>query len=225
MPADGPQTRIEWVEAQMRVAILHGELAPGERLLTAALAERFSVSPTPLREAMQRLAGEGLIEFVAQRGARVTPLSMVDCVEITELRTLLESKALDHAALEGDDAWRLRVKDASRQLLATWRSRQYTPAASESAYRRFYEEAVSACSSARLRQYARVIREQEARYRLVTSAAVDRTALGRNHRSMVKALIACDVAAVRTLLVQEVGVFVTAYLAGADGSGASELSG
>ncbi|MDQ3475954.1 MAG: GntR family transcriptional regulator [Actinomycetota bacterium] len=207
-----PQTRIEWVEDQMRSAILLGELPPGQRLLTAQLSERFSVSPTPLREAMQRLAGEGLVEFTTQRGARVTPLSAEDCVEITDLRCLLEPVALRHAATSGDDAWRQRVRAASRGLLAAWKERDHARASSELAYRAFYEASVSACRSFRLRQFARVVREQEARYRLVTIDSVDRRVLARDHRAMVNALLAADTDQVEALVKREVAGFVRAYL-------------
>src|SRR5215204_3107149 len=95
--ADGPISRIEWVEEQLRRAILNGDLKPGERLLTAQLSERFSVSPTPLREALHRFAGEGLVEFVPQRGARVTALSLEDSAELTQLRLLLEPVAVADA--------------------------------------------------------------------------------------------------------------------------------
>lgn len=202
----------------MRSAILLGELPPGKRLLTAQLSERFSVSPTPLREAMQRLAGEGLVEFTAQRGARVTPLSTEDCVEITDLRCLLEPVALGLAAAVGDEAWRQRVRDSSRGLLSAWKERDHARASSELAYRAFYEASVSACRSFRLRQFARVVREQEARYRLVTIDAVDRRALARDHRRMVKALLAANSVEVETLVKREVAVFVKAYLSTADDS-------
>lgn len=218
-----PQTRIEWVQDQIRSAILLGQLAPGERLLTAALAERFSVSPTPLREAMQRLTGEGLVEFTAQRGARVTPLSESDCTEISELRCLLEPAALERAATEGDDGWRDLVREASRVLLAAWDAPDHEREISELAYRAFYEQSVSACGSVRLRRYTRVVREQEARYRLAAWDSMDRAALGSHHRAMVTALLGADFAALRAQIVAEVDVIVQAYLANASliGSGVS----
>ena len=69
-----PPTRAQWVDQRLRQAILAGALEPDERLITATLSEQFSVSPTPLREALQRLAAEGLVEITPQRGARVAAL-------------------------------------------------------------------------------------------------------------------------------------------------------
>src|SRR5690606_5064419 len=69
-PAE-PLTRTEWIDRQLRAAILTNELAPGEKLVTTALAERWQVSPTPLRESLKRLAAEGLVELTPHGSARV----------------------------------------------------------------------------------------------------------------------------------------------------------
>ena len=57
------------MDDRLKEAILRGELRPGEKLTAAALATRWNVSQTPLREAFQRLAAEGLVELRPQRGA------------------------------------------------------------------------------------------------------------------------------------------------------------
>ncbi len=206
-----PLTRIDWVEAQIRRAILDGELAPGERLIAATLSERFSVSPTPLREALQRLAGEGLVEFTAQRGARVAPLSPGDCLELAELRRLLEPETAVQAALAGDDGWRTRIRNASDALLEAWADPEHSPVASELAYRAFYEEAAEACPSTRLRHVTRVVREQSARYRLAVSQAVDRETVALGHRELVAALTDVDVPVVHSSIEREIKVFSAAY--------------
>ena len=62
MTATPAPTRADWVDARLRSDILSGALPPGERLVVADLADRYGVSPTPLREALRRLAAEGLVE-------------------------------------------------------------------------------------------------------------------------------------------------------------------
>src|SRR6266568_9381375 len=84
-----PPTRADWVEKQLRRDILFGVFTPGERLLAADLAKRYTVSPTPLREALQRLATDGLLVMTPQRGVRVAPLPLDSAREIYELRYLL----------------------------------------------------------------------------------------------------------------------------------------
>ncbi|MFI7243537.1 GntR family transcriptional regulator [Streptomyces qinglanensis] len=78
----------------LRGALLSGELAPGEVYSAPALGERFGVSPTPVREAMQLLASEGAVETVPNRGFRVAAHSPRDLAELTEIRALLEVPAI-----------------------------------------------------------------------------------------------------------------------------------
>ena len=85
--------RAQILEA-LRDALLCGELAPGEVYSAPALAERFGVSPTPVREAMQRLAVEGAVETVPNRGFRVAEYSPRDLAELAEIRALLEVPAV-----------------------------------------------------------------------------------------------------------------------------------
>ncbi|MDJ1136921.1 GntR family transcriptional regulator [Streptomyces iconiensis] len=85
--------RAQILEA-LRTALLAGELAPGEVYSAPALAERFGVSPTPVREAMQQLASEGAVETVPNRGFRVAEHSPRDLAELAEIRALLEVPAV-----------------------------------------------------------------------------------------------------------------------------------
>ncbi len=59
---------------QIRALILSDEMPPGARLSQVELAERLAISRTPVREALRRLAGEGLIEALPQRGFRIACL-------------------------------------------------------------------------------------------------------------------------------------------------------
>ncbi|MGW7514998.1 GntR family transcriptional regulator [Streptomyces sp. NPDC054796] len=78
----------------LRDALLSGELASGEVYSAPALAERFGVSPTPVREAMQQLASEGSVETVPNRGFRVAECSARDLAELAEIRVMLEVPAV-----------------------------------------------------------------------------------------------------------------------------------
>ena len=71
MAEHAPGTRADWAHQRLKAAILTGELAPGTKLVVDELSQRWAVSPTPLREAFQRLGGHGLVELTSQRGARV----------------------------------------------------------------------------------------------------------------------------------------------------------
>ncbi|MET8286462.1 GntR family transcriptional regulator [Streptomyces sp. NPDC051639] len=78
------------VLAALRTALVGGELVPGEVYSAPALGERFGVSATPVREAMQQLALEGAVEVVPNRGFRVVRRGTRELAELAEIRALIE---------------------------------------------------------------------------------------------------------------------------------------
>ncbi|WP_371790253.1 GntR family transcriptional regulator [Streptomyces sp. NBC_01471] len=74
----------------LRTALVDGELVPGEVYSGPSLGERFGVSATPVREAMQQLAVEGAVEVVPNRGFRVAERSARELAELAEVRALIE---------------------------------------------------------------------------------------------------------------------------------------
>ncbi|MEU8653470.1 GntR family transcriptional regulator [Streptomyces sp. NPDC048737] len=74
----------------LRTALVAGELTPGEVYSAPALGERFGVSATPVREAMQQLALEGAVEVVPNRGFRVVVRGARELAELAEVRALIE---------------------------------------------------------------------------------------------------------------------------------------
>ncbi|MEU5877042.1 GntR family transcriptional regulator [Spirillospora sp. NPDC047279] len=87
----------------VRQMILSGEAEAGSRLGEVELAETLGLSRTPVREALQRLGADGLVEVLPHRGARVVRWTQDDLVEIFELRALLEPYAAARAARLGQD--------------------------------------------------------------------------------------------------------------------------
>jgi DNA-binding GntR family transcriptional regulator len=75
---------------QLRALILAGDLTPGSRLRQAALAEQLGTSRTPVREALRRLAGEGLVEFHPNRGFWTSDLGLEAVLRRLEVRLILE---------------------------------------------------------------------------------------------------------------------------------------
>lgn len=78
---------------RLKRLILEGALAPGEALIERTLAERLSVSRTPVREAIFRLEREGLVEAVDGKGAFVASYTIEDLIEIYQIREGLEPLA------------------------------------------------------------------------------------------------------------------------------------
>lgn len=80
----------EQVLQALRAALVDGELAPGAVYSAPALGERYGVSATPVREAMQQLAVEGAVEVVPNRGFRVCVRTGRELAELAEVRALIE---------------------------------------------------------------------------------------------------------------------------------------
>jgi DNA-binding GntR family transcriptional regulator len=96
--------------ATVRDWILHGPLRPGEPLRDTDIAERLGISRTPVREALIRLAQDGLVESARGRGTRVTDLKIEQAPHLFEVGAVLDAYAADVAAarLTPDDLRRLR---------------------------------------------------------------------------------------------------------------------
>jgi DNA-binding GntR family transcriptional regulator len=94
----------------IRNRILDGTFAVDDHLVEADLAAQLEVSRTPVREALRRLASEGLVTFQPNRGTRVAGWSEVELAEIFELRALLESYGARLAAgrVTDDDLAQMR---------------------------------------------------------------------------------------------------------------------
>jgi DNA-binding GntR family transcriptional regulator len=102
------------VAEYLRDAILGGDLAPGQRVRQAMVAERFGASRLPVREALRMLEAEGLIENEANKGARVPLLDMQEVDIIYQMRERLEPLALSQSIphLSDEDVGRLgRIQD------------------------------------------------------------------------------------------------------------------
>jgi DNA-binding GntR family transcriptional regulator len=93
------KTRADIVFEAIDQAILNGDIAPGSRLTEEQLAAQFGISRGPLREAINRLEGRGLIERVPHAGVRVVALSDADLDEIYAMREVLEGLACRLAAM------------------------------------------------------------------------------------------------------------------------------
>ncbi|MEZ3179068.1 GntR family transcriptional regulator [Streptomyces pimonensis] len=78
----------------LRTALVTGDLRPGEVYSAPVLAERFGVSATPVREAMQQLTLEGAVEVVPNRGFRVVERSARELAELAEIRALIEAPVM-----------------------------------------------------------------------------------------------------------------------------------
>lgn len=97
-PAKARQSQSERVRDRIREQILHAELRPGEIVIEPELAQKYGVSKTPVREALQMLSVEGLVAVLPRKGYIVRSLSFHDVREVMDLRLILEPPLLAAAA-------------------------------------------------------------------------------------------------------------------------------
>ena len=101
---------LEMMPARVRItsilkkALMAGEYKSGQELSLTEIAEKLGVSRTPVREAFQALAAEGLIELRLNKGAIVKPIDEKFIKDHYEMRILLEGEAAARAAANGMDA-------------------------------------------------------------------------------------------------------------------------
>lgn len=89
----------EHVLEMLHGAIVNGELKPGQALVEAELASQLGVSRAPVREAINILATQGLVEVVPYRGTTVKKLSRKDVEELYSVRSLMEGYAIQQIIL------------------------------------------------------------------------------------------------------------------------------
>lgn len=104
-------TRVKVCSA-IREAILTGKLKTGQRITEVQLATDFNVSRAVVREALQQLTHEGLLEQNSYKGTRVLQLSARQVDEIISLRVLLEAEAVRAA--------KARITEADKKTLRSW---------------------------------------------------------------------------------------------------------
>src|SRR5699024_8059168 len=106
-------TRTVSIAEALRSAILSGNLSPGERLREMELSAWLHASRTPIRAALQALAGEGLVTHIPNRGYYVCEFSTDDIIQAYEIRSVLEGLAARRAAQRGfNHAQRVKMEDA-----------------------------------------------------------------------------------------------------------------
>ncbi|HMQ93812.1 MAG TPA: GntR family transcriptional regulator [Amaricoccus sp.] len=108
----------------LREMIIAGELAPGVRLIEAELCELFSISRTPLREALRVLEVEGLVDFYPNRGAVVSTISAEEVVQQFEVLANLERVALELAMARMSPADLARINRMHDRMIALYEAKQ-----------------------------------------------------------------------------------------------------
>jgi DNA-binding GntR family transcriptional regulator len=192
-PAQGASL-IEVALVKMKRAIVCCELAPGTKLKVDALSRAYDLSSSPIREALNRLTQEGIVNAVDNKGFRVAPISVDDFREICRIRCLLESEALSSAIEFGDDAWEGDVLAAFHRLSVVEKRLGSGPVALDDEWserhKAFHFALFSACRSPLLLDMIDSLFDRAERYRRF-SALHRQTERhkGNEHQALMKAAL------------------------------------
>lgn len=194
---------------QLRRDVLAGTFAAGNKLKVDELQEHYGFSSSPLREALCRLAQEGLVRADERRGFRVAALSLEDMSDITRMRLMLDLEALGNSIDAGDDEWEVGVVAAFHRLEKMEGKLGDGPLILDDdwteLHRGFHLALIGGCPSERLRAWSASLFDQAERYRRA-SARLRQTARRKSneHRRIMDAALARNKATACALLEEHI---------------------
>jgi DNA-binding GntR family transcriptional regulator len=201
------------VFARLRTDIVGGRFAPGEKLRLDRMRELYGAGISPVREALSRLAADGLVILESQRGFRVRPASLADLQDIAATRIRIETAALALSIEHGDDAWEARVVSAHHVLAKLDPTRIAEPSRRvewEARHREFHASLIAACGSPWLLHFSGLLWDQFDRYRrLAKFSGRPQRRLAGHHLGLVAAVKARRTREATQLLAQHIGETTT----------------
>jgi len=166
--ADSPPL-VEQAFHRLRKDVLIGSLSAGAKLKVEELQEAYGFSSSPLREALSRLAQEGLVRADERRGFRVAPISAEDLADITRMRLMLDVQALAESLEHGCDEWEAAIVSAYYRLEKVESRLGEGPLILDEEWsglhREFHAALLAACPSERQRNWSLSLFDQAERYR------------------------------------------------------------
>lgn len=208
-PASGTSL-IEVALHKMKRSIVCCELAPGSKLKVDALSKAYGLSSSPIREALNRLAQEGIVHASDNKGFRVAPISVEDFNEVSRVRSLLEGEALSDAIEYGDDAWEGNVLAAFHRLNIVEKRLGSGPVALDDEWaerhKAFHFAMYSACPSPLILSMIDSLFDRAERYRRYSALHRQTERHKSNeHQTLMKAALSRDKEKAVKLLRQHIG--------------------
>ena len=194
LPLQASQTQASNVYDRLRRDLLTGRLEPSRKLQIRFLMDRYQAGQTPLREALNRLAADGLVEFQDQRGFSVAGISADELSELTKTRCWLEELALRQSMLAATPEWEEALVVACHRLVRTKRSasteRYEENETWETLHRQFHRRLLEQCGSVPLRGFCDQLADRLYRYRQIAVQTVyPRRDVNAEHEAILKAVI------------------------------------
>ncbi|WP_408585184.1 GntR family transcriptional regulator [Paraburkholderia tropica] len=184
---------------RIRADLLDGKLEPGRKLQIEFLCDHYQAGQTPVREALNRLTSDGLVERRDQRGFAVAGISSSDLREITKTRCWLEEVALREAFATRSTEWEEDVVLAYHRLSKVPRSLSESEYKEnpewERRHREFHRALIGGCQSRWLINFCEQLADQLYRYRQLSVRRVfPKRHEGAEHKEILDAVVAGDAA-------------------------------
>lgn len=204
-------TAAESALLQLKKDIVAGSLAPNEKLRVRELIARYGIGASPMREALARLSGMGLVRLEGQKGFRVSPLRHADLVDITRTRQIVESEALALAIRSGDDLWEGEILKAfhllCREFARRGKGSNAWLDAFEARHHAFHGALIAACPLPALKSFCDDLYLRKERYRRVLFGyAFEQGDVCAEHETLMKVVLSRDVEKACASLVAHIGL-------------------
>ncbi len=196
-PARPPKTLAGTVYESLRSDILSAQLAPESKLRIEFLSKRYRTGQIPIREALNRLVSEGLVDRRERRGFVVPSVSANDLKELTKTRCWLEGMALGESIAAHSREWEEGVVLAYHRLSQLPRSMsravyRINPEW-ETLHRDFHRSLLAGCGSRWLLSFCLQLADQSFRYRQIAfKKAFPKQANWNGHRAIMDAALSGD---------------------------------
>jgi DNA-binding GntR family transcriptional regulator len=194
----------ERVADALRAALIAGQLLPGEVHSAPALAARFGVSATPVREAMLDLVREGLVTAMPNKGFRITEVTERQLDEYLHIRALIEIPTVTALASAADPSALEALRPVADEIVTTAASGDLIGYVE--ADRRFHLALLALAGNGHLVEVVGDLRKRSRLYGL--TALVERGLLedsAEEHHELLDALLARDEEAVREVMTRHLG--------------------
>ena len=183
--------------------IIFGDLAPASKLKLETLRANYNASMSTLRETLNRLASEGFVDALDQRGFFVTPVSKEDLMEVANLRVLLECYALKLSIDNGDTDWEGNLVSAHHKLSSMEQKMLSGDDSQKEDWKRydweFHLALIEACGSRNLISLHSVLYDKYLRYQMLMLTHRGQEAADE-HKKMLEAALDRNVEAVTKTL-------------------------
>lgn len=179
------QTLRESIADSLRDSIIQGALKPGIKISEPALALKFGISRTPVREAFRQLDSEGFLHILPRRGARVAPISEKDVREFYDVKAVLEGHAAKLAVERLSDKELEKMESLNNQMEKSNQTKDYKKVFQ--LHNEFHEVFLRASGNEQLHHLIRSLVSKFQRFRILLTIAGKIEGSLAQHREIIRA--------------------------------------